>query len=119
MGAIRGPAGPGDDLRVALGKSTLALTYVYAPDTRGPLAKHPAPPAIRPGPESEHAPADARPLLDCDFATDSLDSMIDAWRKAGASVRGGVAEAGAGWQILLQDPSRNVVALFEHAERLS
>ena len=104
---------------MALGKSTLTLPYVYASKTRGPLAKHPAPPAIRPGPESEHGPADARPLLDCDFANDNLDSMIDAWRKAGASARGGVAEAGAGWQILLQDPSGNVVELFEHAERLS
>jgi len=51
------------------------------------------------------------------IVTKNLDSMIDELRKAGASFRGGVAEAGAGRQILLQDPSGNVVELFEYAER--
>ena len=49
--------------------------------------------------------------------TEDLDGMIDELRKAGASFRGEVAEAGAGRQILLQDPSGNVVELFEYAER--
>ena len=49
--------------------------------------------------------------------TDDLDVMIDELRKAGASFRGDVAEAGAGRQILLQDPSGNVVELFEYAKR--
>lgn len=53
------------------------------------------------------------------IVTDDLDGMIDALRKAGAGFRGDVAEAGAGRQILLQDPSGNVVELFEYAKRSS
>ena len=53
------------------------------------------------------------------IVTKNLDSMIDELRKAGARFRGEVAEAGAGRQILLQDPSGNVVELFEYAERSS
>lgn len=48
--------------------------------------------------------------------TDDLDAMIDKLRQAGADFRGDVAEAGAGRQILLQDPSGNVVELFEYAK---
>ena len=48
-----------------------------------------------------------------------LDRKIDQLRKGGASFRGDVAEAGAGRQILLQDPSGNVVELFEYADRSS
>jgi catechol 2,3-dioxygenase-like lactoylglutathione lyase family enzyme len=50
------------------------------------------------------------------LVTDDLDGMIDALREAGAGFRGGVAAAGAGRQILLQDPSGNVVELFEYAK---
>ena len=53
------------------------------------------------------------------IVTKDLDSMIDELRNAGASFRGEVAEAGAGRQILLQDPSGNVIELFEYADRLS
>ena len=49
--------------------------------------------------------------------TTDLDAMIRTLRDAGASFRGEVAEAGAGRQILLQDPSGNVVELFEYTER--
>jgi catechol 2,3-dioxygenase-like lactoylglutathione lyase family enzyme len=49
--------------------------------------------------------------------TEDLDGMIARLREAGASFRGETAEAGAGRQILLEDPSGNVVELFEHAER--
>ena len=49
--------------------------------------------------------------------TEDLDGMIAKLRKAGASFRGETAEAGAGRQILLEDPSGNVVELFEYAER--
>jgi catechol 2,3-dioxygenase-like lactoylglutathione lyase family enzyme len=49
------------------------------------------------------------------IVTDNLDGMIDELRRAGASFRGDIAEAGAGRQILLQDPSGNVVELFEYA----
>ena len=48
--------------------------------------------------------------------TDDLDGMIGELREAGATFRGEVAEAGAGRQILLQDPSGNVVELFEYAK---
>jgi len=49
--------------------------------------------------------------------TDDLDGMVARLREAGASFRGDIAEAGAGRQILLEDPSGNVVELFEHARR--
>ena len=51
------------------------------------------------------------------IVTDDLDAKIDELRNAGASVRGDIAEAGAGRQILLEDPSGNVVELFEYANR--
>ena len=41
--------------------------------------------------------------------------MIARLRKAGASFRGDKAEVGAGRQILLEDPSGNVIELFEYA----
>ena len=49
--------------------------------------------------------------------TEDLDGMIDRLRNAGARFRGDVAEAGAGRQILLEDPSGNAVELFEYASR--
>jgi catechol 2,3-dioxygenase-like lactoylglutathione lyase family enzyme len=51
------------------------------------------------------------------IVTKNLDRTIDELRKAGASFRGEIAAAGAGRQILLQDPSGNVVELFEYAQR--
>ena len=51
------------------------------------------------------------------IVTENLDGLIAELRKAGAGFRGEVAEAGAGRQILLQDPSGNVVELFEYAKR--
>ena len=51
------------------------------------------------------------------LVTGDLDKTIDELREAGASFRGDVAEAGAGRQILLEDPSGNVVELFEYAKR--
>lgn len=51
------------------------------------------------------------------IVTEDLGRKIDELRKAGASFRGDVAEAGAGRQILLEDPSGNVVELFEYAKR--
>jgi catechol 2,3-dioxygenase-like lactoylglutathione lyase family enzyme len=53
------------------------------------------------------------------IVTEDLDGMIDKLREAGASFRGEVAEAGGRRQILLQDPSGNVVELFEYAKRSS
>ena len=48
--------------------------------------------------------------------TQDLDGMVERLRKAGAGFRGDIAEAGAGRQILLEDPSGNVVELFEYAK---
>ena len=53
------------------------------------------------------------------IVTKNLDGMIDELRRTGATFRGEVAEAGAGRQILLEDPSGNVVELFEYASRSS
>jgi catechol 2,3-dioxygenase-like lactoylglutathione lyase family enzyme len=50
------------------------------------------------------------------IVTKNLDDKINELRNAGASFRGDIAEAGAGRQILLQDPSGNVVELFEYAD---
>ena len=48
------------------------------------------------------------------LVTDDLDAKIRRLRSEGAGFRGDVAEAGAGRQILLEDPSGNVVELFEY-----
>ena len=49
--------------------------------------------------------------------TDDLDAMIARLRDAGASFRGDIAEGGGGRQILLEDPSGNVIELFEPAKK--
>ena len=66
-----------------------------------------------------HAGGDPRPggWSRFQIEADDLNAMIARLRKAGASFRGDVAEAGAGRQILLEDPSGNVIELFEHAKR--
>jgi catechol 2,3-dioxygenase-like lactoylglutathione lyase family enzyme len=51
------------------------------------------------------------------IVTEDLDAMIEALQKKGATFRGQIAEAGAGRQILLEDPAGNVVELFEYAEK--
>jgi len=51
------------------------------------------------------------------IVTEDLDGMIGRLRDAGAGFRGDVAEAGAGRQILLEDPSGNAIELFEYAHR--
>jgi len=53
------------------------------------------------------------------IVTKDLDGMIERLRKAGATFRGEIAEAGAGRQILLEDPSGNAIELFEYADRQS
>lgn len=47
--------------------------------------------------------------------TDDLDSMIAALRKSTARFRGDIASGPGGRQILVEDPSGNVVELFERA----
>jgi len=51
------------------------------------------------------------------IVTKDLDGMVEELRSAGSSFRGDIAEGGAGRQILLEDPSGNVVELFEYADR--
>ena len=45
--------------------------------------------------------------------TDALDELIARLRAAGARFRGGLSEGGAGRTILVEDPSGNVVELFQ------
>jgi catechol 2,3-dioxygenase-like lactoylglutathione lyase family enzyme len=45
--------------------------------------------------------------------TKELDALIDRLRKAGATFRGDISAGGAGRAILVEDPSGNVVELFE------
>jgi catechol 2,3-dioxygenase-like lactoylglutathione lyase family enzyme len=50
--------------------------------------------------------------------TDDLESFIQELRQQGAtSFRGVIAEGAGGRQILLEDPSGNVIELFEAAPR--
>jgi catechol 2,3-dioxygenase-like lactoylglutathione lyase family enzyme len=51
------------------------------------------------------------------ITTDDLDGFIARLRSSNATFRGGIAEARAGRQILLEDPSGNVIELFEHAKQ--
>jgi catechol-2,3-dioxygenase len=61
------------------------------------------------------AGGDPRPGGWCRFQvqTKDLDSMVSNLKSKGASFRGNIAEAPAGRQILLEDPSGNVVEIFE------
>jgi catechol 2,3-dioxygenase-like lactoylglutathione lyase family enzyme len=45
--------------------------------------------------------------------TDDLDGLIERLRAKDATFRGEIAEGGGGRQILLEDPSGNVIELFE------
>jgi catechol 2,3-dioxygenase-like lactoylglutathione lyase family enzyme len=45
--------------------------------------------------------------------TDELDALIARLEQAGATFRGALSEAGAGRARLLEDPSGNLVELFE------
>ena len=45
--------------------------------------------------------------------TRELDALIGRLRKAGATFRGDISAGGAGRAILVEDPSGNVVELFE------
>jgi catechol 2,3-dioxygenase-like lactoylglutathione lyase family enzyme len=49
--------------------------------------------------------------------TEGLDAMVKSLRAAGASFRGDIASGAGGRQILLEDPSGNVVELFEPKPR--
>ena len=47
------------------------------------------------------------------LSVDDLDSTIEQLRDSDASFRGDVAEGAGGRQILLEDPSGNLIELFE------
>ena len=51
------------------------------------------------------------------FIVDDLDTEVGRLRDAGATFRNDVVEGPGGKQILLQDPSGNVVELFQPASR--
>ena len=51
------------------------------------------------------------------FIVDDLDTEVGRLRDAGARFRNDVVEGPGGKQILLQDPSGNVVELFQPASR--
>ena len=47
---------------------------------------------------------------------DDIDAEVARLRDAGASFRNDIIEGPAGKQVLLQDPSGNVVELFQYAQ---
>src|SRR4051794_6551794 len=47
------------------------------------------------------------------IVTDEIDVLIERLSRAGARFRGGISGGGAGRAILLEDPSGNVIELFE------
>ena len=50
------------------------------------------------------------------FITKELEHLVERLREAGAKFRGEITQGGAGRQILLEDPSGNVIELFEYAK---
>jgi catechol 2,3-dioxygenase-like lactoylglutathione lyase family enzyme len=51
------------------------------------------------------------------FLVDDIDAEVARLRESGATFRNDVVEGPGGKQILLEDPSGNVVELFQPAER--
>ena len=50
------------------------------------------------------------------FIVDDIDTEVERLREAGATFRNDIIEGPGGKQILLQDPSGNVVELFQPAQ---
>jgi catechol 2,3-dioxygenase-like lactoylglutathione lyase family enzyme len=48
--------------------------------------------------------------------TKDLEAVVEKLRAMGTVFRGGITAGGAGRQILVEDPSGNVVELFEYAK---
>jgi catechol 2,3-dioxygenase-like lactoylglutathione lyase family enzyme len=71
-------------------------------------AGRPMPDGVKPGPGGWNR---------IHFIVDDLDTEVGRLRDAGASFRNDVVEGPGGKQILLQDPSGNVVELFQPAGR--
>jgi catechol 2,3-dioxygenase-like lactoylglutathione lyase family enzyme len=51
------------------------------------------------------------------LVTDDIDALIDRLDAAGAKFKGAMSEAGAGRARLLEDPSGNLVELFEFKKK--
>lgn len=51
------------------------------------------------------------------FLVDDIDEDVSRLRAAGATFRNDIVTGPGGKQILLEDPSGNIVELFEHAAR--
>jgi catechol 2,3-dioxygenase-like lactoylglutathione lyase family enzyme len=51
------------------------------------------------------------------FVVDDIDAEVDRLRAAGATFRNDIVSGPGGQQILLEDPSGNVVELFQPAAR--
>ncbi len=51
------------------------------------------------------------------FVTDDINALIGRLSEAGASFRGEISEAGAGRARLLEDPSGNLIELFEFKKK--
>jgi catechol 2,3-dioxygenase-like lactoylglutathione lyase family enzyme len=51
------------------------------------------------------------------FITTDLDELADRLREAGARFRGDLSEGGVGRALLLEDPSGNIVELFEFKQK--
>lgn len=51
------------------------------------------------------------------LVTDDIDALIGRLSEAGAKFRGEISEAGAGRARLLEDPSGNLIELFEFKEK--
>jgi catechol 2,3-dioxygenase-like lactoylglutathione lyase family enzyme len=71
-------------------------------------AGRPMPDGVRPGPGGWNR---------IHFIVDDLDADVARLREAGARFRNDVVQGPGGSQILLQDPSGNVVELFQPAGR--
>jgi predicted enzyme related to lactoylglutathione lyase len=51
------------------------------------------------------------------LVTDDIDGLIERLSEAGASFKGEISEAGAGRARLLEDPSGNLIELFEFKKK--
>jgi predicted enzyme related to lactoylglutathione lyase len=51
------------------------------------------------------------------LVTDDIDALIDRLSEAGAHFKGDISEAGAGRARLLEDPSGNLIELFEFKKK--
>jgi predicted enzyme related to lactoylglutathione lyase len=87
-----------------VGRGNLRL-LLAGPDSS---AGQPMPDGVKPGPGGWNR---------IHFVIDDIDAEVARLRKSGATFRNDVVQGPGGKQILLEDPSGNVVELFEPAAR--